>query len=129
MPNRSVLRRAARAVLAEEADVTVLVLEGGGPIADLWRGLAEGRGLRVLQISAEEWREELLLRRERRNGQAAKQTADGRARQLIAESDAKRPTSLRHDAAEAILAGAWAVRRLGWGTESSDPATPRAPTA
>jgi len=130
-PNRGVLRRAARAALDEEPDVAVLVLEGGGPIADLWRGLAERRGLRVLQISAEEWREELLLRRERRSGQAAKQTADGLARRLIEECGAKRPTSLRHDAAEAILAGAWAVRRLGWGTEEAPggPTPPPAPTA
>ena len=115
LPNRTVLRRAARVVLEEEPDLEVLVLEGGGPIADLWRGLAEGRGLQVMQISAEDWRAELLLKREQRSGHDAKQTADVLARRLIEESDAKRPTSLRHDAAEAILIGAWAVRRMGWG--------------
>jgi hypothetical protein len=111
-PNRTVLRRAARAVLAEE-EVGVLVLEGGGPIADIWRSLAEGRGIEVLQISAEDWRAELLLKREQRTGREAKHTADGLARQIIEESGAKRPTSLRHDAAEAILIGAWAVQHLG----------------
>jgi hypothetical protein len=131
VPNRGVLRRAARAALDEEPDLSVLVIEGGGPIADVWRGLAERRGVRVLQISAEEWREDLLLRRERRSGDAAKQSADGLARRLIGESGAKRPTSLRHDAAEAILAGAWAVRHLGWGTgeEPDGSSLPRAPTA
>ena len=113
-PNRTVLRRAARTILAED-EVTVLVLEGGGPIADLWRGLAENRGMQILQISAEDWRRELLLKREQRSGREAKHTADGLARALIEESGAKRPTSLRHDAAEAILIGAWAVRHLGWG--------------
>jgi hypothetical protein len=29
-------------------------------------------------------------------------------------SDAPRPTSLRHDAAEAILIGLWGVIRVGW---------------
>ncbi len=114
LPNRTVLRRAARAVLEEEADLAVLVLEGGGPIADLWRGLAEARGVQVIQISAEDWRAELLLKREQRSGREAKHTADGLARRLIEESDAKRPTSLRHDAAEAILVGAWATQQLGW---------------
>ncbi|MBT3289749.1 MAG: hypothetical protein HN380_20555, partial [Victivallales bacterium] len=69
-PNRTVLRRAARAILAEH-EVTVLVLEGGGPIADLWRGLAENRGMQILQISAEDWRRELLLKREQRSGREA----------------------------------------------------------
>jgi hypothetical protein len=110
-PNRTVLRRAARAILAEEA-VDLLVMEGGGPIADLWRSLAEGHGIRVEQISAEDWRAELLLKREQRTGREAKHTADGLARQIIEESGAKRPTSLRHDAAEAILVGAWAVQHF-----------------
>ena len=112
-PNRTVLRRVVRTVLAED-DFEALVLEGGGPLADLWRGQAEARGIPVVQISAEDWRAELLLKREQRTGQEAKHTADGLARAIIEESGAKRPTSLRHDAAEAILVGAWAVRHLGW---------------
>ena len=40
-----------------------------------------------------------------------KQAADGLAREIIEEHGAKRPTSLRHDAAEAILVGYWAVER------------------
>jgi hypothetical protein len=36
------------------------------------------------------------------------------ARRVIAWSEARRPTSLRHDAAEAILTGLWGVLEVGW---------------
>jgi hypothetical protein len=36
------------------------------------------------------------------------------ARRVIAWSNATRPTSLRHDAADAILIGLWSVLELGW---------------
>jgi hypothetical protein len=44
----------------------------------------------------------------------AKQNADQMARKVIAWSNAPSPTSLRHDAAEAILIGLWAVIEMGW---------------
>ena len=43
-----------------------------------------------------------------------KLTADGLARRNIEWSGAPRPTSLRHDAAEAILIGFWGVLEVGW---------------
>jgi hypothetical protein len=46
----------------------------------------------------------------RRSGEDAKAAAEKLARDLIERSGAKRPTSLRHDAAEAILVGVWASR-------------------
>jgi hypothetical protein len=36
------------------------------------------------------------------------------ARNVIEWSGARRPTSLRHDAAEAILIGLWGVLSAGW---------------
>ena len=36
------------------------------------------------------------------------------AKKVIGWSGAKRPTSLRHDAAEAILAGLWGMLKIGW---------------
>ena len=44
----------------------------------------------------------------------AKRWADAGARRVIEWSGAPRPTSLRHDAAEAILVGLHAVLELGW---------------
>jgi len=91
-----------------------LVLEGGGRLAGTWEREAERRGIRMLRTSAEEWRAKLLLPRERRSGLRAKRFAGDLARQVIAWSGARRPTSLRHDAAEAILVGLWGVLAVGW---------------
>ena len=107
------LRRAVPALLAEYA-VTDVVAEGGGPLAEVWRRECERQGVRYLRVSAEEWRAELLLPREQRNGVEAKRTAGLLARRVIEWSGAPRPTSLRHDAAEAILVGLWGVVQLGW---------------
>jgi hypothetical protein len=108
------LRRGAATLLDEVPDLAYLVLEGGGPLADPWEREAERRGVGVLRLAAETWRAELLLSRQQRSGPQAKQHADELARRVIAWSAAPRPTSLRHDAAEAILVGLWAVLQLGW---------------
>lgn len=108
------LRRGVYGLLNELAGLEVLVIEGGGQLADIWQSEAERRGLRLLQINAETWRRRLLYDREQRSGAQAKQVADDLARRVILWSGAPRPTSLRHDAAEAILIGFWAALELGW---------------
>lgn len=108
------LKRAVPALLAAEPDTTRLVLEGGGAIARLWRAQAETRGVEVQQISAEEWRALFLHPREQRTGIGAKRVAQSLARGVIEWSGAARPTSLRHDTAEAILIGLWGVLSAGW---------------
>ena len=55
-----------------------------------------------------------LLSRDQRSGEQAKRMADGIARRVVEWSEASRPTSLRHDAAEAILIGLWGVIDVGW---------------
>jgi hypothetical protein len=54
-----------------------------------------------------------LSPRQRRSGVEAKKSADDVARRVIEWSAARRPTSLRHDAAEAILAGLWGALQVG----------------
>ena len=108
--DRGALRRAVRPVLRERPDTTTLVMEGGGPVADVWQSAAQRLGLAVVRIAAETWRADLLLARERRSGGRAKDTADALARTVVAESGMPRPTSLRHDAAEAICVGRWWFR-------------------
>ena len=112
--NASRLRRGAPAILDAEPALSRVVLEGGGSLARIWVAEAERRGLVVRQVSAERWRELLLLPREQRSGVRAKQTADVLARRAIEWSGAPRPTSLRHDAAEAVLVGLWGVIDAGW---------------
>ncbi len=54
------------------------------------------------------------LRREQRSGVQAKESATDLARRVIIWSGARRPTSLRDDAAEAILIGLWGTLEVGW---------------
>lgn len=108
------LRRAIPALLARPEDLTRLVVEGGGILADAWVHEAERRSIAVQRVSAEEWRELFLLPREQRSGVQAKEVAGRLARGIIEWSAAPRPTSLRHDAAEAIMIGLWGVLSAGW---------------
>jgi hypothetical protein len=107
------LKRAAFGVLLDLPNLKWLILEGGGQLADIWKRAGERRGVAVLQIGAERWRERLLHDRERRSGEAAKAHAGDFARRVIAWSEAPRPTSLRHDAAEAIVIGLWGALEVG----------------
>jgi hypothetical protein len=112
--NAARLRRGAPAVLDAEPTVARVVIEGGGALAAIWEREAGKRGIAARRVSAERWRELLLLPREQRTGVQAKQTAELLARRVIDWSGAPRPTSLRHDAAEAVLAGLWGVIDAGW---------------
>jgi len=93
---------------------THLVIEGGGALAAIWADEARERHIDVRHVTAENWRAMFLYPREQRSGEQAKRVADELARRVIAWSAARRPTSLRHDAAEAILIGLWGVLELGW---------------
>jgi transposase len=108
------LKRAIPALLHDAFDPEYVVLEGGGPLADHWATASEKHGSHVRRVSAEEWRSAFLLPRDQRSGEQAKRVADGLARRVVEWSDAARPTSLRHDAAEAILIGLWGVIDVGW---------------
>ncbi len=108
------LRAGVYGVLQGVEGLARLVVEGGGSVADPWLRQAERRGVPALQVHAGVWREALLHPRDRRTGADAKEQADALARRVIAWSHAPRPTSLRHDAAEAILLGLWAVLDAGW---------------
>lgn len=106
--NRAVLRKAIPRILGEFSNLSLLVVEGGGELFVPWQKAAWRRGIFVRQVMGEVWRESLLKPSERQSGADAKAAADGLARVIIERSGAKRPTSLGHDAAEAILVGAWA---------------------
>ncbi|MEM1095481.1 MAG: hypothetical protein AAGJ10_12845 [Bacteroidota bacterium] len=111
---RARLKKGLYTMLRSIPDLTQVVLEGGGDLAHLWTKEAQRRGLNVRRIDAHQWRRALLLPREQRSGALAKAHADVWARRVIAWSGATAPTSLRHDAAEAIMIGLWGVQTLGW---------------
>jgi hypothetical protein len=108
------LRRGAHGILKELPDLAGLVIEGGGNLAVVWEKEAAQRGILVRKIGSEVWRELFLFPRERRSGPEAKKHAGEIARKIIDWSGAARPSSLRHDAAEAILIGLWGVIQFGW---------------
>jgi len=105
--NRTALRKAIPQILDEHVQLEKIVVEGGGDLFVPWQKEADRRGIVVAQVMGEEWRRQILLPRDRTRGRDAKAAADGVAREVIERSGAKRPTSLRHDAAEAILVGTW----------------------
>jgi hypothetical protein len=105
--NRTALRKAIPQILDEYPQLESIVIEGGGDLFVPWEKEASRRGITVSQVMAEGWRRQILLLRDRTNGRNAKEAADVAARKIIERSGAKRPTSLRHDAAEAILVGTW----------------------
>jgi hypothetical protein len=108
------LRRAIPALLDGEPDLAWLVIEGGGPLAVAWTRAAEARALTVRVTGAEAWRALFLLPREHGSGPRMKQVADRLARRVVEWAGGPRPTSLRHDAAEAILVGLWGALAAGW---------------
>jgi hypothetical protein len=112
--NSTRLRRGVQDLLRELPDLSRLILEGGGPLAEIWAHEAGRLQIPVRRISAEDWRARLLYPRQWRNGAQAKHSADALARRVIEWSEAPRPTSLRHDAAEAILIGLWGLLEVGW---------------
>lgn len=111
---RSRLRRAVGAVLDEIPRLEWLIAEGDRALFEIWSREAQRRGAEVRLIGADAWRPRLLHAREQRSSREAKETADLLARRVIDWSGAPRPTSLRHDAAEAILIGLWGVLEVGW---------------
>jgi hypothetical protein len=108
--SRARLKKAVWQLLKGIDHLTQLVVEGGGPLAEIWIKVAQRRGLAVTQLQAEEWRKLLLLPRQQRSGKQAKRVAKELAREIIEQSGADRPVALRHDAAEAIMVGWWHVQ-------------------
>lgn len=111
------LKAAVYGILNGNPNISILVIEGGGNLAEIWIKEAERHNIALYQINAESWRQAFLYKREQRSGKQAKKYAGILAKKVIEWSRTKRPTSLRHDTAEAILAGLWGVLKIGWLTD------------
>ena len=108
------LKKAVPGIFKSLGPVTHVVVEGDRNLADIWKKSSLYCGAHFQTVSAEKWRRELLIPRKQVNRKRAKDEADRLARKIIGWSGLKRPVSLRHDAAEAILIGLWAVLELNW---------------
>lgn len=117
------LKKLVGGLLRESPRPNHLFLEGGGRLADIWKREAGPLGIVVHEVQAEDWRRRLFYPRQRGRRSLAKQEADKLARQVITACGGRQPTSLRHDAAEAILTGLYGLLALGW-IEDWPPASP-----
>lgn len=93
---------------------SVVYAEGGGDLNSLWRRNAEKHGLAFRSLPAEQWRDECFYSRDRSRGAEAKRAAQRIAHTLVASQGKTSATPLRHDTAEAIVMGWWALRELEW---------------
>jgi hypothetical protein len=97
--------------------ITHVVVEGADTkLNRIWRRAVEKYDLPFARVVAEDWREVLLLPKERKNKQAAKDAAVLIAKQFWTKKldhDNSR-AKLSKDAAEAVLVGLYALQVLGW---------------
>lgn len=108
------LKQAIPGILDEIATLERVVLEGGGQLATVWQRECQRRAIPCQTLAAETWRRRLLTPRQQQGTVIAKQSAGELARQVIDLLALKRPTSLRHDAAEAVLVGLYALLSSDW---------------
>mmetsp|Transcript_26850 Transcript_26850/g.57928 ORF Transcript_26850/g.57928 Transcript_26850/m.57928 type:complete len:1005 (+) Transcript_26850:131-3145(+) len=95
--------------------ITHIAIEGGDTgLLDTWAQAAPNHS--ILRVSPEEWRSELLSKKESQNGGTAKEASRLIARQVVADFGTmdqhvgKFPT----DVAESVCLGMYVARRLGW---------------
>lgn len=112
--SRRRLKKAVYRLIRDAGPPRYVVMEGSRDLANIWEKAAEKQGAETMVVAAEDWRPALLVPHQRRTGADAKQAADSLARDIIDKTGADRPTSLRHDAAEAILIGWWGLQQIGW---------------
>ena len=110
----STLKKGVPGIIKSIENIEHIVVEGDRRLGEVWQKWAMRKGAQFHVVSAEKWRCVLLKPRKQISGKAAKDEADVLARKVISWSGLSRPTSLRHDAAEAILIGLWAVLELEW---------------
>lgn len=108
------LKRLIAKLLRDTPAPTHIYLEGGGPVAELWRREALKLGRFFVQLQADHWRPRLFYARQHPSGRVAKQQALEMATRVIDLVGQKKPTGLRHDTAEAILVGLYGLLDLGW---------------
>ncbi len=116
-----IIRKWEAEVVCENKDegnswkITHIAIEGGDTgLLNTWADAAPNHS--ILRVSPEEWRAELLLKKENQSGSSAKEASRLIARQVVADfgimenHTGKFPT----DVAESVCLGMYVARRLGW---------------
>ena len=108
------LKRLAQQCVDNLPKGSLLVVEGGGPLCTYWSKAAHRSSISFEQVAAEEWRFSLCPERVQRTSSELKQWAIIEASRQLRLLKAQRIKALRHDTAEAILVGMWALQKFEW---------------
>jgi len=95
--------------------ITHIAIEGGDAgLLDTWARAAPSHS--ILRVSPEEWRSELLNKKESQNGASAKEASRLIARQIVGDFGTMEPHAgkFQTDVAESVCLGLYVARRLGW---------------
>lgn len=120
------LRRAATRIIGETQNLQWILSEGDYSLAAVWERVAMKQQVRVQRVSAQAWRGDLMAGAAHMSAADAKKSCIALARRIIDWSDLAQPTTLRYDAAEAILIGLWGVMQVGWLEAMPEPLRARA---
>lgn len=112
--NAGRLKKAAYPFLRQFTDLQYLIIEGGGKLTKYWKNAAHNQSIKVIQTHAHVWRDYLFRKKHITHTNPMKKHAEDEARGLIEKSNLSQPKNITHDAAEAILTGYWACKKLGW---------------
>lgn len=118
--NKVRLKKGIPGILNPDDGIDYVVIEGGGPLRKIWDAHLDRKNIEVMHIMAEDWRSDLLFEREQRSGKKAKEKALQYAERVIEKCSDKKIIPLNVNAAEAILIGLWAMKKLGWIERPSD---------
>ena len=112
--NRTKLKSGVPTILRSLPSLEVVVAEGDARLAKVWFGFNKEWETELVQ--AQNWRPDLLPKRDRRSGSQATEQAIQLAADIIRHDGCGKgqPDRLNHDTAEAILLGYWAVKQRGW---------------
>ena len=115
--NRNRLKADVHNILMDLTSSDIIVVEGGGELLKIWKAAALKKRMEFMQVYAEDWRQDLMFKRQFKDGLTAKKYASELAMQVVSLYGDKKPLPMIHDAAEAILVGLWGIYSLGWITQ------------
>jgi hypothetical protein len=107
------LKRNIPQLLASWGNIGILLLEGGGRMADIWISSAGGTGIEVVVIQAETWRGLFFASPLTLSASDAKAGAIEKARVIISHCALRKSKELAHHTAEAILSGVFFLHGFG----------------
>jgi len=107
------LQRATKTILEQFEQPGLIVLEGGGRLADIWISSALRNNWQIEELHAEEWRKHLINHAEWNYCTDLKKLSIKYAHLTCRWGGLPVAGTLNHNTAEAILAGLWMLIKKG----------------